>query len=105
MVWNYHDKNDLNVLPSSVQMMIDNIPSTKVLLSHYRIDQDHSNSYSHWKQMGSPQNPTDSQIKSFEKAGQLHLYDSPEWMQIKEGKANIEMELPRQAVSLITLNW
>tara|TARA_R110002050_G_C8963169_1_gene514811 strand:+ start:18082 stop:19782 length:1701 start_codon:yes stop_codon:yes gene_type:complete len=105
MVWNYHDKNDLDVLPSSVKLMIDNIPSKKVLVNHYRIDQELSNSYTLWKEMGSPQNPTDNQIENLEKAGQLHLYSSPKWMEINDGKTNIELELPRQAVSLITINW
>jgi len=105
MVWNYHDNNDLNVPSSTVKLTIDHVPSARVLIDHYRIDQDHSNSYTVWKTMGSPQNPTESQIKRLEKAGQLQLYTSPEWQQIKDGKAEMEMELPRQAVSLITLNW
>ena len=105
MVWNYHDNNDLDVLPSSVKLMIDNIPSKKVLINHYRIDQQLSNSYTLWKKMGSPQNPTNSQIESLEKAGQLHLYSSPEWMRINDGKTNIELELPRQAVSLVRICW
>lgn len=105
LVWNYHDKNDLNVPSSSIKILIDNIPATQVLLSHYRIDQELSNSYTLWKKMGSPQNPTKNQIENLVKAGQLHLYSSPEWMQVKTGKTKVNMELPRQAVSLITLEW
>lgn len=105
LVWNYHDKNDLDVPSSPINIIIENIPVEKALLSHYRIDQELSNSYSKWKDMGSPQNPTKNQIEILEKAGQLHLYDSPEWKQIKGGMTNIEMELPRQAVSLITIEW
>jgi xylan 1,4-beta-xylosidase len=105
LVWNYHDKNDLNVPSSEIKILIDNIPATQVLLSHYRIDQELSNSYTLWKKMGSPQNPTKGQIETLEKAGQLHLYTSPEWMQVKAEQTKVDMELPRQAVSLITLEW
>ena len=105
LVWNYHDKNDLNVLPSQVNIMIDNIPTTKVLSNHFRIDQEFSNSYALWKKMGSPQSPTKSQIDTLEKAGQLQLYTSPEWITLKDGNTNMEIELPIQAISLITLEW
>ena len=105
MVWNYHDKNDLDVLPTSVKLMIDNVPSEKVFINHYRVDQELSNSYTKWKEMGSPQNPTEEQIKTLEKAGQLHLYSSPEYRHPNNGKLNFDIELPRQAVSLIRLTW
>lgn len=105
MVWNYHDNNDLSALPTNVKLVIDNIPTEKVLINHYRVDQEFSNSYALWKKLGSPQNPTKNQIESLETAGQLQLYSSPEWKQIKEQKTSIEVELPRQAISLIRLNW
>lgn len=105
MVWNYHDKNDLSIAPSMVNLLIETIPAEKVRVNHYRVDQKLSNSYTLWKEMGSPQNPTIEQITALGKAGQLHLYTSPEWRTIKDGETNFEMELPRQAVSLVMLTW
>ncbi|ULC58024.1 beta-xylosidase [Flaviramulus sp. BrNp1-15] len=105
MVWNYHDNNDLDVPSSLVNLTIDNVPSKKVLINHYRVDQELSNSYTLWKKMGSPQNPTKSQIESLEKAGQLQIYSSPEWKSIDEGKVSIELNMPRQAISLIRLTF
>jgi xylan 1,4-beta-xylosidase len=55
--------------------------------------------------MGSPQTPTPDQIETLETAGQLELLTSPEWITIKDGKAIIPMFHPRQAVSLIKLDW
>jgi xylan 1,4-beta-xylosidase len=49
MVWNYHDKNDLNVQPAKIRIKVENVPTTKALLNHYRIDQELSNSYTEWK--------------------------------------------------------
>jgi xylan 1,4-beta-xylosidase len=81
------------------------IPVGKALLTHYRIDQQYSNSYTLWKKMGSPQNPTPGQVAELEKAGQLQLFTSPEWIKIADGKAVIRMALPRQGVSLLQLSW
>ena len=74
-------------------------------MNHYRVDQKFSNSYTLWKEMGSPQNPTKSQIENLEKAGQLHLFTSPKWKKINNGKTKIKLDLPRQGISLIKLDW
>lgn len=105
MVWNYHDSNNLDVPASPVTIQLTGIPAGKALLSHFRIDQQYSNSYTLWKKMGSPQNPAPEQVAELEKAGQLQLFTSPEWIKIADGKAVIRMALPRQGVSLLKLSW
>jgi len=105
MVWNYHDNNKTDVSPSSVKLEMKCIPAGKVLLNHYRIDQEFSNSYSAWKKMGSPQNPSQLQISELEKAGQLQLYSSPEWLIIENGNASLELELPGQGVSFLQFSY
>ncbi|MGC4102408.1 MAG: beta-xylosidase [Ferruginibacter sp.] len=105
LIWNYHDKNDLNVPASPVTVSVKRIPSKKILLTHYRIDQEHSNSYTAWLKMGSPQNPTSEQYAALEKAGQLEIMGSPQWVTIKNGIAVIPFYLPRQGVSLIKMVW
>ena len=105
LVWNYHDKNDLNVPPASLHIDVANIPTNKVLLNHYRIDQELSNSYSVWQEMGSPQSPSKEQIRKLEKAGELQLLGSPEWLHVEKGKTNIEITLPRQGISFLDLKW
>ena len=106
MVWNYHD-DDLPAAAATVQVTIAGIPAgvKRVLLQHYRIDETHSNSYTVWKQMGSPQSPTAEQYARLRQAGQLELLNSPEWLDVRDGKVAIEMELPRQATSLLRLSW
>lgn len=104
MVWNYHDE-DLPASASPVSVTIKNIPAKKALLTHYRIDDQHSNSYEVWKKMGSPQQPGPEQIKELEKAGQLAKLETPKTVRIKNGLAIIQLELPRQGVSLLLLTW
>src|SRR5687768_11667712 len=104
MVWNYHDV-DLPSAPSPVALVITGLPNKKARLTHYRIDSAHSNSYEVWKKMGSPQQPTQAQIATLENAGQLQMLERPRRIKIRKGAARIEMEMPRQAVSLIQLTW
>lgn len=105
MVWNYHDNNDLKVPDSPINLDLSGIPAGRVIMEHFRIDQQHSNAFAVWKEMGSPQPPTPDQVKILEKAGQLQLLTSPEWVKTNNGMAKIQLNLPRQAVSLIRLSW
>ncbi|QRR00236.1 GH39 family glycosyl hydrolase [Dyadobacter sandarakinus] len=104
MVWNYHDDN-VPAPDAAVQVTVQGLPAQKVMLCHYRIDQENSNSYEVWKAMGSPKQPTETQIRQLEKAGQLALLTSPQWIEPKSGKATIAMQLPRQGVSLLHFKW
>ena len=105
MVWNYHDKNVLNVPATSVKVSVKGIPAQKILITHYRVDQEHSNSYTTWLKMGSPQNPTPEQYAVLEKAGQLETIGSPQWVTVKNGVTSLEFDLPRQGISLIKMTW
>ena len=105
MVWNYHDKNSTEAGAAPVEIIMKNIPSPSAMLTHYRIDQEHSNSYTVWKKMGSPENPTVEQISELQRAGQLELFGSPEWIRTNEGKADIKISMPRQGVSLLKIEW
>jgi len=104
MVWNYHDDNVIGEA-APVSVNIEGIPTEKVYLQHYRIDQEYSNSYEAWKKMGSPQSPSEAQIRELEKAGQLQLLESPKWISSQQGKASLAFELPQQGVSLLRLTW
>jgi xylan 1,4-beta-xylosidase len=106
MVWNYHD-DEAPADAADVNVIIAGIPpgTKKVLLEHYRIDDTHSNSYTVWKAMGSPQSPTPEQYEHLKEAGQLELLHSPDWIDVERGKVTIETKLPRQATSLLHLTW
>ena len=106
LVWNYHD-DETAAAPAKVQVDLNGIAknAAAVLVQHYRIDDDHSNAYTLWKQMGSPQQPAEEQYAKLEAAGQLQLLASPEWRQPKEGKLTLSFMLPHHAVSLIRVTW
>jgi xylan 1,4-beta-xylosidase len=104
MVWNYHD-DDLPGAPATVELSIDGLPQKRIQLSHHRVDKEHSNSYEVWKQMGSPQKPTPEQYAQLEKASELQLLKSPEWLHTPQGRLTLNFNLPRQGVSLLKLAW
>jgi xylan 1,4-beta-xylosidase len=106
LAWNYHD-DDRPAPDANVQLEINGVPDAarRVLLHHYRIDETHSNAWTAWKTMGSPQHPTPEQYTALEAAGQLQQLDSPRWMEVRGGAAKLTITLPRQAVSLLELSW
>jgi len=106
MVWNYHD-DDVAAPAAPVHLTLAGLPAgaARPLVEHYRIDADHSNAYTVWQQMGSPQQPTAEQYARLEAAGQLQLLGSPEWMGAKDGKLELRFALPRQGISLVKVSW
>ena len=104
LVWNYHD-DDLPAPAADITVNFDHLGAERVLVSHYRIDNQFSNSYEAWKGIGSPQEPTPEQILFLEQSGQLQMYTSPAWKDAPEGKLNLDFTLPRQGVSLVRISW
>lgn len=104
MVWNYHDEDKQDVA-EPIAIAVSGVPSKKITLTHYRIDNEHSNSYEVWKKMGSPQNPTATQIAALEKAGQLATVGKPQQLVVNSGKLKLDIKLPRQGVSLLKMDW
>ena len=106
MLWNYHD-DDVATAPASVDLAINGLPSDvgRVLVEHFRIDSTHSNAFTAWKQMGSPQSPSPEQYQQLESAGQLQLLTSPQWTHIAAGTAHLKFELPREGLSLLRIAW
>ncbi len=106
MLWNYHDVDGPGpVVPTSVT--ISGLPptATRVLVTHYRIDDTHSNAYTVWKEMGSPQQPTPEQYATLRARSGLDLLCSPAWSDVVEGRLRLTTDMPRQSISLITLSW
>ena len=106
MLWNYHD-DDVAAPWAEVSVSIAGIPANvhRVQLLHYRVDQTHSNSYTLWKSMGSPQKPSEEQYAQLKAAGHLELLNSPVWLDVENGRVTIPTGLPRQATSLLQLKW
>ncbi len=106
MLWDYHD-DDVPAQAAHTSVKINGIPVgvKRVRVEHFRVDDMHSNAYTAWKAMGSPQTPTPEQHTQLQDAGQLQLLTSPEWLNVQDGAVTVSTELPRQATSLLHLEW
>lgn len=104
LVWNYDD-DDVAGPDAAVEMLLEQLPlqNGRAMLTQYRVDAGHSDSYEVWKRMGSPQPLTHSQRAQLEKAGQLAQLGKPERLSVKDGKIVIQFTLPRQGVSLFLI--
>jgi xylan 1,4-beta-xylosidase len=120
MAWHYHD-DDVEGPAAEVTLNLEGLqahadgakPGTnggltkgKAKLRHFRIDTTHSNAYTAWKNMGSPAKPTAAQYKQLEQASELAaLKDAPSTVDVTDGRATLKFALPRQAVSLLVVEW
>ena len=106
LVWHYHD-DDVPGPTAEVALALAGLPAgvKSAMLTHYRIDTEHSNAFEVWKRMGSPQKPTTKQFAELEKASPLAPLHAPKKLSVKDGNATLKLALPRQAVSLVVLTW
>jgi xylan 1,4-beta-xylosidase len=104
LVWNYHD-DDLPAPPAPIRLSIEGLPAGRATITHYRIDEEHSNSYAAWLKMGSPQKPTPAQYAELEKASELQaLWEGQ--ATIVDGRIDVvEFLLPRKSVSFVKVTW
>ncbi|HEY0757734.1 MAG TPA: beta-xylosidase [Acidisarcina sp.] len=106
LLWNYQD--DVLPAPSApVELTIRGLDAgaRTVTLRQYRIDQDHSNSFTEWQRMGSPRQPSPAQYTSLEHAGQLQLLSPAQTLTVKSGALQLQISLPRPSLSLLRISW
>jgi len=106
MVWHYHD-DDVPGPAAFVKLEITGLPTgtSQVRLEHFRIDDEHSNGYTAWKRLGSPQQPTTDQHAQLEKEAQLAKLEPDQTLIVANRQTTVKFALPRLAVSLLKLSW
>lgn len=106
LVWSYHDDSNQSA-GTNVDLRIDRLPQglSQVLLERWGVDQDHSNAYTVWQAMGSPQNPTAIQLERLKAAGQLQSLESPRWLSATGKSVAIAFTEPAQGLCLLSLTW
>jgi xylan 1,4-beta-xylosidase len=106
LVWNYEDDE----VPAPSVPIVMNIAGLdgeihQVFSHQYLIDENTSNAYSVWKEMGSPQELTPEQHARLVKAGDLQLASPPRWLKTEGSQIHIDFQLPVQGVSLLQFSW
>jgi len=105
MLWHYHD-DDLPGSAANVELTLANLPVTASTaeIEHFAIEADHSNAYTAWQRMGSPQHPKPQQYAKLVQAGELALGEPIGPVPIQAGVADVWLAIPRQAVSLLVVH-
>jgi xylan 1,4-beta-xylosidase len=106
MVWHYHD-DDVAGPEATVKLSLAGMPagSSDARVTHYRIDETHSNAYGEWKRMESPIAPNEAQYRRLLDAAKLATIDQPTAVRGAGGTTDIRFTLPRQGVSLLLFDW
>jgi xylan 1,4-beta-xylosidase len=102
LVWHYHD-DDVAGPDADVSLALAGLPAGGIRLTHYRIDETHSNAYAAWRRMGSPIAPNDTQYQALLDASQLARMEPPTPVRGESGETVVRFTLPRQGVSLLVV--
>ena len=107
LAWHYHD-DDVAGPDAAVTLSLEGLglKQGKAKLQHFRIDAAHSNAFTAWQRLGSPASPSPAQYEQLQTASQLTpLAGAPASLDVTAGRASLQVALPRQAVSLIVVEW
>jgi xylan 1,4-beta-xylosidase len=106
MVWHYHD-DDIAGADAEVTLDLAGLghASGAAQVTHYRIDETHSNAYALWTRLGSPVAPDDDVYARLLQESELSTLDESLPVQLKRGAGRINFILPRQGVSLLVVDW
>jgi xylan 1,4-beta-xylosidase len=105
MIWHYFD-DDLPGPQARVAVHLKHLPRAHdgaAQLTHYRIDDAHSNAYALWQRMGSPLTLPDADFALLKAQSGLQTLSAPETVKVIGGQLNLTINLPRQGISLLVL--
>ncbi len=102
--WHYHD-DDITGPEANITVNLKGTPAGSPKITRKLIDENHSNSYTAWLAMGSPQSPTADQIRELEEASQLATVPATKLVSPAAGDLDLTFNLARQGVTLLELEW
>jgi xylan 1,4-beta-xylosidase len=105
MIWHYFD-DDLPGPAARLAISVKDLPRAYdggAQLTHYRIDDAHSNAYAVWRSMGSPQTLKDADFERLKSQSGLQTLSDPETIPVINGRAKLAINLPRHGISLLVL--
>jgi xylan 1,4-beta-xylosidase len=104
LAWHYHD-DDVPGPAANVTMTVEGLGASDAMVRHLRVDAQHGNAYTAWLRMGSPETPSREQYVVLERASELAELQPPTTLSPSNGRSEMQFALPRQAVSLLIVEW
>lgn len=103
MIFNHHDDWE-NKNENEVEIKVENLnPETFLKLTHYRVDENHSNAYLEWVKQGKPRYPSKDQYETIKSQDKLKIIETITLQTNQDGTLNIHFNMPVHAISLILL--
>lgn len=104
LVWRHtDDQYQRSADTSAVTVSVRNLPAGSYQLRHLRIDADHSNSYTRWQELGSPQDPTAEELTKITDRQALEELEPDRSLTVTDAAVSVQVSLPLPAVSLLLL--
>ncbi|WIB68445.1 glycoside hydrolase [Curtobacterium sp. MCBD17_035] len=98
------DQYQSDDVAASVTVDVSGLAASEYRLEHFRIDAEHSNAHTVWKELGSPQDPTEEQLSAIHARMGLERLEDERSLDVADGAARITIELPLESVSLLVLS-
>lgn len=105
LVYCHHDDWDVKG-EYEVEIEIANLPFNKdnMVLTHYRIDENHSNAYSEWFRQGKSDYPNEAQMRAIKSREGLEQYEPNSQVILLDGKLKKTINLPVHGISFLVIS-
>jgi xylan 1,4-beta-xylosidase len=93
--WDLHDEAEVEV-----ELNAPEFAGKSIQLTHYRIDENHSNAYAEWERQGKPMYPSAEQYAAIKARDGLELYEPVRTMRV-ESSIRMKLKMPERSISLL----
>jgi xylan 1,4-beta-xylosidase len=105
LLWHYHD-DDVPGPPADIHISLTGLaPGVQLQERIWRVDRESGDAFTAWKTMGSPTNPSKSQVDQLISASHMAVRRVRMRVLSPDGSVTLQQRLSRQGVELIELEW
>ena len=104
MVWTYSDTLT-EAPPTPITLQLSNLPHTALHMKRQLIDRTHSNAFTAWEQMGSPEQPIATQVRTLQSAAKLATVEVRTLPATSSEPRTVTFPLERNAATLVRIAW
>jgi len=104
LVWRHtDDQYQTSDQDAEVSIGLTNLPTSAYRVRHFRVDAEHSNAHTVWRDLGAPQDPSEEQLAKVRARQGLEELEEARTVMVDGGTAQFEVRLPLPSVSLLVL--
>lgn len=106
LLLHYRD-DDVKSPAAQVALSLTGLPvaARHVRIETFRVDTTHSDAYTAWVKMGSPQNPTAAQYRELEATGQLQRDGTAQRRDVHGNTLQLDVKVPIEGLALVRVAW